>query len=119
MKSKPGASLRFQPVESAIADVGPLAGLVMPMDPNLMVMTPAPVPRHPTPVSTPSPIARPVGIIWLVAHLDINPNRIRGTRECAHAEQSSKKQRKFLHICLLRLDLDDLKPALFNQRYAS
>ena len=88
----------------------------MAMDP---VMTSAPVSRNPAPVSSPRPIARPVGVIRLIAHVDVDTNRIRCTCESADAEQSREKQSKFFHSCLLRIDLDDFEPALFNNDWAS
>jgi hypothetical protein len=102
-----------------IAGFDPSAGPVVPVDPNLMVVTPAPVPRNPTPVSSTSPIARPVSVVRLITDVDADTNCIRSTCKCAHAEQGSEKQSKFLHSCLLRIDLDGFKRALFNQAYAS
>jgi len=87
-----------------IAGLDPSAGPVVAVDPKLMVVTPGPMPRDKTPVSSTSPIARPIGVIRLIAHLDVKTNRIRCTCECAHAEQSSEKQSKFLHSCFLCID---------------
>ena len=71
----------------------------MSVDPDSVVTIP--MPRHPTPVSSTSPVARPMGVIWLIAHLDIDSNRIRGGGESVNAKQSSEKQSKFLHSCFL------------------
>ncbi len=90
------------------------AGSVVSVDPNVMVMTPAPMPRNPAPVSSTTPIARPVDVVGLITDADADTNRIRCTCESAHAKQSSEKQSKFLHSCLLRIDLDDFEPPLFN-----
>ena len=89
----------------------------MTVDPHRVAAIP--MSRHPAPISSTRPVARPVGIIRLIADIDADTNRIRRTCECAHAEQSSEKQSKFFHSCLLRLDLDGSEPALFNHYCAS
>jgi len=44
-----------------------------------------------------------MNVIRPIAYVDADTDRIGGRGKAAHAKQSSKKQRKFLHSCLLRL----------------
>ena len=67
------------------------AGSVVPVDPDLMVVTPGPVPRNKAPISPTRPIARPIGIIRPIADVDVDTDRIDGRGKAAHAKQSSKK----------------------------
>ena len=67
------------------------AGSVVPVDPDLMVVTPGPVPRNKAPISPTRPIARPIGIIRPIADVDVDTNRISGCGKAAHAKQISKK----------------------------
>src|SRR5438270_399209 len=80
---------------------------------------PAPMPRNPAPITSTGPVARPMGVIRLIAHVDTDPNRIRGGGESAHAKQRSEKQSEFLHNSLLRIQLDDFEPQLFNRKRKS
>ena len=67
------------------------AGSIVPVDPNLIVVTPGPVPRNPAPVSPTRPVARPIGIIRPIADVDADTDGIGGPGKAAHAKQSSKK----------------------------
>ena len=60
---------------------GELAGPVMSVNPDLMMVTPTPMPRHPAPVIAACPIARPVGVVWTVAHFDVDTDGVRGRGE--------------------------------------
>jgi hypothetical protein len=62
------------------------AGPVVSVDPNLMMVTPPPMPRNPAPVSSASPVAGPVGVIRAIADVDADTDRIGGRGKAAHAK---------------------------------
>jgi hypothetical protein len=70
-----------------------LAGSVMSVDPDLMMMvvTPGPMSRNPAPVSSTGPVARTMDVIRPISYVDTNTNRIGGRGKSAHAKQRGKK----------------------------
>src|SRR5882762_2451310 len=63
-----------------------LARPVMTVNPEGVMAIP--MPRNPAPVTSTSPIARPVGVIRPIAHIDTDGN---GIRDAAHAKHYCKK----------------------------
>jgi hypothetical protein len=70
-----------------------LAGPVVAVDPNLMVMMPRPMSRNPAPVAAASPVPRPIKIIGPIANFDIDAKRICTGNKFAQAKQNTDNQK--------------------------
>ena len=78
-------------MERAIAGFDPSAGPIVPVDPNVMMMTPAPMPRNPAPISSPSPVTIAIRVIRPVVEVDADTECFGSVDKAVHGNEHRKK----------------------------
>ena len=73
------------------AGFDPSAGPVVPVDPNVMMVTPAPMARNPTPISSSSPVTIAIRVIRPVVEVDADTDCFGSVDKATHGKEYRKK----------------------------